>query len=409
MDTVISSLFWPVSGIILISIVITVHELGHYWVGRLFNAAAESFSIGFGKPIFEVRDGRGTRWRVNWLPLGGFVKFVGEIQAPTDRRAPQPTTNGEDITVIEGATPDEPTVRLAGKPYTELGPMKRLAVSLGGPFANFVFAILVFAGMGVGLGVPQAKEVFVTSVVADGAADRAGFKVGDIVTTAAGKPVLTSDDITRATVLSAGEPVRYQVVRSGSTLDLIATPIEQVEVNQDLKVKEKIGRIGLGLGHRGVEIRRLNPVEAVGYGVSSTTDAIGSTINVLRRLITGKDGIDKLSGPLGIFTLADNVTDMHMKREGISLGQKLFELMVSWLQLAALLSIGVGFFNLLPIPVLDGGAVVMCVAEAITGREVPEKVQRVGLTIGVACLISFALVITWQDIGRIAPWWPGAP
>ena len=241
------------------------------------------------------------------------------------------------------------------------------------------------------------------------AAARAGFQPGDIVTSAAGKSVRTSDDITRATVLSAGEPVAYTVLRNGATVALVATPVEQVETNAQLKVTERLGRIGLSLGHRGVEIRKLNPVEAVGYGVSSTGDAIGSTVNVLRRLITGKDGLDKLSGPLGIFSLADNVTDMHMKQEGVSLDKKLFELFLSWLQLAALLSIGVGFFNLLPIPVLDGGAVVMCVAEAITGREVPEKVQRVGLTIGVACLVSFALVITWQDIGRLVPGWPGGP
>lgn len=409
MDILISTLFWPLSGIVLISIVITVHELGHYWVGRVFGAAAESFSVGFGKPIFEVRDKRGTRWRVNWLPLGGFVKFVGEIQAPTDHREPISAESTQNITVIEGATPDEPTIRLVGKPYTALGPLQRLAVSLGGPLANFVFAVLVFAGMGMALGVPQAKEVFVTSVVADGAADRAGFKAGDVVITAAGKAVRTSDDITRATVLSAGEPVTYQVLRDGATVSLVATPVEQVEVNKQLKVTEKLGRIGLALGHRGVEVRKLNPIEATGYGLSSTADAIGSTVNVLRRLITGKDGLDKLSGPLGIFSLADNVTDMHMTQEGVSLDKKLFELFLSWLQLAALLSIGVGFFNLLPIPVLDGGAAVMCVAEAITGREVPEKVQRVGLTIGVACLVSFALVITWQDIGRLVPGWPGGP
>ncbi len=409
MDTLISTLFWPLSGIVLISIVITVHELGHYWVGRLFDAAAESFSVGFGKPIFEVRDKRGTRWRVNWLPLGGFVKFVGEIQAPTDHREPPAEASKQGITVIEGATAEEPAVKLVGKPYTALGPLQRLAVSLGGPFANFVFAIFVFAGMAMGLGVPQAKEVYVTSVVADGAAARAGFQPDDIVTSAAGKTVRTSDDITRATVLSAGEPVTYTVLRNGATVDLVATPVEQIETNAQLKVTEKLGRIGLSLGHRGVEIRKLNPVEAMGYGVSSTGDAIGSTVNVLRRLITGKDGLDKLSGPLGIFSLADNVTDMHMKQEGVSLDKKLFELFLSWLQLAALLSIGVGFFNLLPIPVLDGGAAVMCVAEAITGREVPEKVQRVGLTIGVACLVSFALVITWQDIGRLVPGWPGGP
>jgi regulator of sigma E protease len=388
MDNLFSFVASPIPFIVLISIVITVHELGHYWVGRSFNAAVESFSVGFGKPIFEVKDKRGTRWRINWLPLGGFVKFVGEIQAPQDTHE-----------IVQGPV---------GKPYTELGPLKRIAISLGGPFANFVFAMIVFAGMGMVLGVPQAKEVFVAGVAADGAADKGGFKVGDIVIEAGGKAVRTSDDITRATVLNAGEPVHYRVVRDGVAMDLMATPVETIEVNKELKVTEKLGRIGLDLGHRGVEIRRLNPVAAIAYGVSSTSDALNSTVNVMRRLITGKDGLDKLSGPLGIFSLADNVTDHHMKQEGVSFNDKMIQVLVSLLQLAALLSIGVGFFNLLPIPVLDGGAAVMCVAEAITGREVPEKVQRVGLTIGLACLISFALVITWQDITRLA-WWPGGP
>lgn len=129
MDSIFSVLASPLPFIVLISIVITVHELGHYWVGRGFGAAVESFSIGFGRPIFEVRDKRGTRWRVNWLPLGGFVKFVGELQAPTDTREAT-----EVAPVKTGAEP----VKLVGKAYTQLGPMKRLAVSLGGPLANFI-------------------------------------------------------------------------------------------------------------------------------------------------------------------------------------------------------------------------------------------------------------------------------
>src|SRR5262245_11365649 len=160
-----------VSFLAVISIVITVHELGHYWVGRWFNAAAESFAVGFGKPIFEVRDKRGTRWRINWLPLGGFVKFVGEIQAPTDTRVPgdkEHAAGTENVAaekaeaiVSAGGTPvhtgkkaAEPQqhVVLVGKPYPELGPWKRMAISLGGPFANFIFAIVVFAGIGMFFG-----------------------------------------------------------------------------------------------------------------------------------------------------------------------------------------------------------------------------------------------------------------
>jgi regulator of sigma E protease len=115
-----------------------------------------------------------------------------------------------------------------------------------------------------------------------------------------------------------------------------------------------------------------------------------------------------MSGPVGIFSLTDNVTDMHLKREDVAFAEKFGQLALGLLELAALLSIGVGFFNLLPIPVLDGGAAVMCLAEAATGREIPENVQRVGLTIGLACLVSFALVITWQDVTRLVGW-PAAP
>jgi regulator of sigma E protease len=392
MNDLISILFWPFSGLVLISIVITVHELGHYWVGRGFGAAVESFSIGFGKPIFEARDKRGTRWRINWMPLGGFVKFVGEIQAPTDKREP-------------GA--EEP-VRLVGKPYTDLGPFKRICVSLGGPFANFVFAVLVFAAMGFAFGVPQAREVAVQSVLPGTPAEAAGFRAGDIFVEAGGKAVTIRDDVTRATQLNAGEQVTYKVRRNGEVITLVATPNETVEKNDALDVTEKVGKVGVELVNVNVTLRSLNPIEAVGYGFSSTGDAIGATVTVLRRLVTGKDGLDKLSGPVGIFSLADKVTDLHMKQPDVPIGKRIGDLLISWLQLAALLSIGVGFFNLLPIPVLDGGAVVMCLAEAVTGREIPEKVQQVGLTIGLACLVSFALLITWQDLTRNLPWLGGS-
>lgn len=404
MNDLISMLFWPISGLVLISIVITVHELGHYWVGRMFGAAVESFSIGFGKSMVERTDKRGTRWRINWMPLGGFVKFVGEMQAPTDTRDDLATEPETAVTRHAKAKPAHPV----GRPYTALNPWKRLAVSLGGPAANFIFAICVFAGISMTLGVPQAKEVSVLAVVSDSPAARAGFQPGDIVVQAGGRTVVTSYDVTQATILSAGEAVTYRVQRGEEFVNLTATPKEEVVRNEGLQVTEKLGRVGLELGQRDVSVRQYNPVEAVGYGVSATGDAIGATLNVLRRLVTGMDGLDKLSGPVGIFSLADKVTDLHMKQENVSIVQKITDLVISGIQLAALLSIGVGFFNLLPIPVLDGGAAVMCIAEGVTGREIPENVQRIGLTIGLACLASFALLVTGQDLIKLFGWSAGS-
>ena len=295
-------------------------------------------------------------------------------------------------------------MKLVGKAYTELGPMKRLAVSLGGPLANFIFAIAVFAVLGMAFGIPQSKEITVASVAPNSAAAVAGFQPGDVIVEAGGRAVTVGSDVNRATELSAGEAVTYRVLRDGAPINLTATPLETEETNAVLQMKQKVGRIGIALTQRDTEMRYLNPVEAVGYGFTSTGDALGATLNVLRRLVTGKEGLDKLSGPVGIFTLADKVTDLHMQQKDVNIWEKVWQLTFSMLQLSALLSIGVGFFNLLPIPVLDGGAAVMCLAEAATGKEIPEKVHRVGLTIGLACLVSFALLITWQDIARL---WPG--
>ncbi len=415
MDVILWVLTYAPLFLLLISAVITVHELGHYWVGRLFGAAVESFAIGFGNPIWEKRDRRGTRWRINWLPLGGFVKFVGEMQLPQDVGAQTPETveteaqarrMAESLPKPAAAKEGVETTLydnqiLVGRPYTVLNPWQRIAVSLGGPFANFIFAILAFGVLGFVHGVPQAQEVYVTGVVAGGAAEKAGFQAGDVIVEAGGRRVTTSGDVIMATQLSSGEGVNYSVKRGDAVVPLTATPVETEVTDEALRMKQKVGQIGLGLAQRDTSIRGLNPIEAVGYGVQRTGDAIGQTFNVLRRLITGKEGIEKLSGPLGILHLTGGVTEMTMAQKDISVGEKMADLFWMLFQLAAMLSVGVGFFNLLPVPVLDGGAVVMTLAEAATGKPLPEKVQNVGLTIGLVCLAGFALVITFQDALRL--------
>jgi regulator of sigma E protease len=393
MDKVISVIASPISFLIVISVVIVVHELGHYWTGRIFNAAAESFAFGFGKPIFEVKDKRGTRWRINWLPMGGFVKFVGEIQAPQDSHDDKPVA----------------ATQLVGRAYTELGPLKRIAISFGGPLSNFIFAILVFSAMGMGLGVPEADHVRIKAVAESSPAAAAGFRAGDEVLVAGGRKVMTSNDVSRATFLSAGEPVTYEILRAGEKLTLTATPVEAVERNDDLKLTEKVGRVGLSLADEGSHIKHLNPIESVSYGVAATGDALSNTMTVLRRLIMGRDGLDKMSGPVGIFSLTDKVTDMHMKQDGVAFDERLRQTALRLLELAALLSIGVGFFNLLPIPILDGGAILICLVELVMGRQMPEKAHQWGMAIGLVCIVTFALVITWQDIARLLgiPAFPG--
>ncbi|MBI1338714.1 PDZ domain-containing protein [bacterium] len=379
MEKLFSVLASGIPFFVLIGVVVTVHELGHYWAGRMFGAAAESFSIGFGRPVVQVRDRRGTRWRVNWLPLGGFVKFAGEAQT------------AQDLGKVEGG--------LVGRVYTDLSPWERMVVSLGGPAANFVFAILVAAALAMTLGVAESSQVRVGAVNDGSPAAAAGFEPGDVFVRADGREVRSPADVQLATRLSGGEEVSFVVVRDGAERTIKAVPGTREERDEALKTVEKVGYIGIALETSGVTYRRYGPIEAIGHGTVWTGQLISMTVKVLGRIATGRDGIDQMRGPVGIFNVADNLTDYHMKGEGTFL-QKLGTASLGLLTLAALFSVGVGFFNLLPIPVLDGGAVIMCLYEGVTGKPVSDGVQRVGLTIGLATLVAFALVVTLNDLLR---------
>jgi regulator of sigma E protease len=376
MDTVVSWIASPIPFIVLISVVITVHELGHYWAGRSFNAAIESFSLGFGSPLIQWKDKRGTRWRLNWLPLGGFVKFVGESQMP-----------GDIGKVEQGPT---------GKPFTELNPWQRLAISLGGPAMNFIFAIVVFTIMALTLGVEKSDGVRVARVVPASSAEQAGFQAGDVLLQAGAREVKSANDVRLVTQFSSGQPVVYRVLRDGRSVELTATPIDSEDANPELGAGRRSAKIGLEMQTVNPRREALPPVDAFGYGVAQVGDTVGTTLWVISKL-----RIDSFSGPVGVFGVADGVTDMTMKQVEVPLWDRIQVVLINLTFMAAVLSIGVGFFNLLPIPVLDGGAAVMCIAEGLTGKQIPEKVQRVALTIGLACLVTFAVVVTWNDILKI--------
>lgn len=379
MDAVFSGVGSIIPFFLLIGVVVTVHELGHYAAGRFFGAAAESFAVGFGRSVFERTDSRGTRWRLNWLPIGGFVKFVGE-----------PQTAG-DVGVVEQGP--------VGKPYSDLAAWQRAVIALGGPAANFVFAAIVFAGLAMFQGVPAPTQVRVVEVFEGTPSERAGFVAGDEIVSAGGRAVKTPTDVMTATQFSAGEDVVYEVRRAGEIVTLTATPERERVTNEMLGTTEQIGRIGLRMS--GTTIQRVGPIDAMAHGVVFTGDMIALTTKVLIRIATFKEPMDQLRGPVGIFDISDKVTDAHMKQPEAGFFDRLSGTTIALITLAAMFSVGVGYFNLLPIPVLDGGHVVACVAEMITKRQVPEIVQRVGLSLGLASLACFALAVTWNDLKRI--------
>ncbi len=362
----------------LLGAVVIIHELGHYWAGRYFGAAVESFSIGFGHSIFERKDKNGSRWRVNWIPLGGFVKFVGESQLPND----------------VGKVEEGPI----GKPYPELSVGARSIVALAGPAANFVLAILLFACFFALRGTEQ-YDVYAYEVSDDFPAQAAGMLPGDIIKSVDGHSVRQISDMIVVTSMSSNRPLEFEVLRGEELLNMTITPRRVVRANQLGQIVPQ-GTIGVrpAAVMDSVEFRRHDPLTALGKGVLETKDTVDHTVYMLGRIITGKEPLGLMSGPVAIGDAGRRIVNRTMGAEQVPLGSRISSLAWSTLQLCALISIGIGFFNLLPFPVLDGGHLVFNAYEAITGKVLPEKVQEVALMTGLGLLLTMFVFITWGDV-----------
>ena len=362
----------------LLGVVVIIHELGHYWAGRWFGAAVESFSVGFGQSIFERKDNKGTRWRVNWIPLGGFVKFVGESQLPND----------------VGKDEDGPQ----GKPYPELGVGARSIVALAGPAANFVLAILLFA-LFFGFKGAEQYDLYAYKVNEDGPAAVAGMLPGDVIKAVEGNEVRELADMLTVTSMSSNRPLEFDILRDGQALTLTITP-ERVIRRNSIGQMVPQGTIGIyPLAVQGsVVYKRYGPVGAIVKGVSETGETVEKTVYLLGRIATGKEPLGLMSGPVAIGDAGRRIVNLTLGEESVPMSERVSRLVWTAIQLTALISIGIGFFNLLPLPVLDGGHLVFNAYEAVTGKVMPEKVQEMALMAGLGLLLTMFVFITWGDV-----------
>ena len=362
----------------LLGVVVIIHELGHYWAGRWFGAAVESFSIGFGHSLFERTDKNGTRWRVNWIPLGGFVKFVGEHQM------------AGDIGKIEEGP--------SGKLYPDLSVGARSIVALAGPVANFVLAVFLFAVF-FGLRGTEQYDVYAYEIASGYPAEASGLQAGDVIKTVDGAAIRQISDMIVITSMSSGRPLAFEVQRGDEMLDLTITPRREVRTNPlgQLVPQGTIGVIPAPV-MESVEFRKYDPISAIGMGVIETKDTVGHTVYMLGRIVTGKEPLALMSGPVAIGDAGRRIVNRTLGAETIPLATRVSALAWSTLQLCALISIGIGFFNLLPFPVLDGGHLVFNAYEAVTGKVMPEKVQDMALKAGLGLLLTMFVFITWGDV-----------
>ncbi|MGV8928232.1 MAG: M50 family metallopeptidase [Brevundimonas sp.] len=388
------ALLYIVPFLLVLTFIVTIHELGHFLVARAFGVKVDRFSIGFGKTIAARSDKRGTEWRLAWLPLGGYVKFSGDLDASS---VPDQAGLAElKQRVIAEHGPG------AERDYFHFKPIwQRALIVAAGPAANFLLAVLLFtilfSVVGERIAAPR-----VASVDAGSPAAEAGFQPLDLIVAINGRAVQEGQEVTRSVIMSAGDPLRFTVDRAGRQMDLIATPQRQLE-DDELAGRVRIARIGLKLGAlpQDYRARPLNPVEAAGKGVETIGTTIGTTATYLGRIFTGKESGDLLNGPLGIAKAAGGVT-----RQAVAANPDpvyiAINLALSFLSFAAIVSIGIGIVNLLPIPVLDGGHLLFYAYEAVARRPVPARVQEVSYRVGLALLAGLMLFATWNDLQKLS-------
>ena len=347
---------------------IIFHELGHYWVARWFGVGAETFSIGFGKEVAGWTDKRGTRWKIGMLPLGGYVKFIGD----------------DDPSSITDHSDNLPANQRRHSFHLR-PPWQRFLIVLAGPMTNFLIAILIFAAFFAAYGVPQTPTI-VRAVVAGGAAEQAGIRSGDRIVEIAGRATPSFEDLQNVVMLRPAETVDVRLERDGRQL-VIPARLGMVEQVDRFGQRFSIGQLGVGGGkHVLVKIpaSRLLP-EAASTTVKTTT----MMIDGLWQIISGRRSLKELGGPLRMAQIAG---------QQASLG--LFE----FVQLIAFFSINLGFINLLPIPMLDGGHLVLYAIEAVRRRPASERVVEWAFRGGLAFLLALLLVATFNDLGFFGLW-----
>jgi regulator of sigma E protease len=387
------ALLYVVPFLLILTLVVTIHELGHFLAARAFKVKIDRFSIGFGRPLLQRTDRGGVEWRVGWLPLGGYVKFSGDLDASS---VPDQAGLAElRRRVIAEHGPG------AERDYFHFKPIwQRAVIAAAGPIANFLLAMvlltILFSVVGERYFSPRVREVVPQSPAA-----AAGFEPRDLITAVNGRPVVDGAVVTRMVVLSAGDPMRFTVDRGGRLLQLVATPERRLETDE-ISGRVRIARVGLLIAPmvaEDVHIRRLNPVQAAGKGVDAIGDVLNATVTYLGRIFVGKESGDLLNGPLGIAKAAGGVTKEAIAASADP-GLLALNLMLSYLQMAALISVGVGFVNLLPIPVLDGGHLLFYGYEAVARRPVPARVQEVSYRVGLALIAGLMLFATWNDLQK---------
>ncbi len=357
--------------LVVLTVVVFFHELGHYLVARWNGVDCEAFSIGFGPELFGWNDKNNCRWKVCAIPLGGYVKFLGDANA-----ASMPDFEGE----VEHLSERERAGRFEHK---RIG--QKAAVVAAGPIANFILAILIFSASFYFIG-RYVSDPIVSEVLENSAAEEAGFQKGDIIRKINGEEVTSFSDIPRAVAPNHGREMIITVVRSGKDINIPVTPRLTERVDR-FGNKQQVGLLGISSNSQDANVRKkeYGLLESISAGTYETYFVIKRTLQYIKGIFTGRESVDQISGPIGI---ANTVNDFW--GEGVQ----------NVIILTAILSVSIGLLNLFPIPILDGGHLVFYAYEAIAGKPLNPKVQELAFRFGFILLLGLMIFATNNDVVR---------
>jgi regulator of sigma E protease len=365
-------LYAVVGFLFVLTIVVFIHELGHFLVARWYGVRVLVFSIGFGPELFGFNDRYGTRWKVSAIPLGGYVKFFGDENA----------ASVPDQAAIAAMSEADRKVSFV---HQKVGP--RAAIVVAGPLANFILAIVIFAVAAMVYG-RQSTLPRVDTVQPNSAAMAAGFQPGDVVQSINGRTIRSFADMQRIVSFSAGEELSVVVERGGKQVTLKAVPALQ-DVKDNFGNTHRMGVLGITRSLAADEVRfeRVGPLTAVGIGFSETWALVDQTLTYIWRIFAGRASADQLGGPIMIAQMSGQVASVS------------FSLLI---QFVAMISVSIGLLNLFPVPLLDGGHLLFYGIEAARGRPLSERAQEYGFRIGMALVLMLMVFATYNDIGRLA-------
>ncbi|RVQ65700.1 RIP metalloprotease RseP [Croceicoccus ponticola] len=349
--------------IVVLAPLVVVHELGHYFVGRLFGVKAEAFSVGFGRELLGFTDKRGTRWKLSALPLGGYVQFAGDMNP-----ASQPT---EDWLAL----PDEERAQTFQS--KSLG--ARAAIVAAGPLTNMLVAILIIAGFTMAFGKIVAEPV-IGEIMQDSPAAAAGMNLGDRIVSVDGTQIDSFDDIREHVIPYPGETINIVWQRDGQEQSAEVKLDTHVEIDR-FGNEFRMGRIGIGTD--AIRTDEVGPFAALGEGTRQTIAIMKMSAVGLWQIVTGRRSLDELGGPVKIAKYS---------------GEQLVQGWFAYIAFVAMISINLAFINLLPIPVLDGGHLAFYAFEAVRRRPVSAKGQDMAFRTGLALILGLMVFVTILDI-----------